>query len=254
VIKFLLTGNKMKKLTVLFALFLFVGASAYASDYNFDNFYNNANKQNLPEFAKDMGGLLGSGAFSTGRILGWGGFQLSARGAVMPHTADKDTALGSKDDAKPIVMPWIQGEIGLPFRLDGFIRASSWDGLTIAGGGLKWAIVRPTDSLYSLQPMIVVMGQSGVHKDFSLTQYSADFVVSLKLPYVVPYIGGGVDRTKLTAQNAADASIVGCKETEITPRGTLGVNVKLPSYMDLSVAANYAHYGVGGEASFGVRF
>lgn len=243
----------MKKFTFIFA-FIIAACALNATEYNWDSFYNNVSRENLPYFTKDIGGLLGSGAATTGRILGWGGFQLSARAAVMPKPSDKNTALGNTDDSKAIVMPWIQGEIGLPFRLDGFIRASSWDGLTIAGGGLKWGIVRPTDSLYSIQPMIVVMAQSGVHKDFSLTEYSADLVLALKLPYVTPYIGGGVDHTKVTVQSAADSSLVGVKETATTARGTAGLNFKLPAYMDLSLAANYASYGVGAEASFGVRF
>ncbi len=245
----------MRKFLFIFTFILCTGALNASQEYKFDNFSQNVTKENLPYFTKDIGGLLGSGTFTTGRILGWGGFQLSARGAVMPKPSDKNTALGSKDDAKAIVMPWIQGEIGLPFRLDGFIRASSWDGLTIAGGGLKWAVTRPTDTLYSIQPMIVVLAQSGVHQDFSLTQYSADLVFSLKLPYVVPYIGGGVDHTKVTVQSATThPELIGVKETATTARGTAGLNIKLPAYMDLSVAANYANYGFGGEASFGVRF
>jgi len=244
----------MKRFITLFVFVLAFTTLNAGQDYKFDNFSTYVNKDNLPYFTKDIGGLLGSGTFTTGRILGWGGFQLSARGAVMPRPSDKNTALGSKDDATAIVMPWIQGEIGLPFRLDGFIRASSWDGLTIAGGGLKWAVTRPTDTLYSIQPMVVVMAQSGVHQDFSLTHYSANLVFSLKLPYVVPYIGGGVDYTKVTVQSAANTAMIGVKETAATGRGTLGLNFKLPSYMDLSVAANYANYGFGGEASFGVRF
>jgi hypothetical protein len=124
----------------------------------------------------------------------------------------------------------------------------------VAGGGLKWGIVRPMEILYTFQPMIVVLAESGVHKDFSLTHYSADFVLSFKLPYIVPYIGGGIDYSKFTVQNAADSSMIGQIAYSATPRGTAGINIKLPYYMDLSMAANYASYGVGAEASLGVRF
>ncbi|MDR0953356.1 MAG: hypothetical protein LBM71_04135 [Elusimicrobiota bacterium] len=236
-------------LTVFMALSLF----AFAENATFDNFSKNITAENLKPFTKDLGGLLGGSAFTTGRILGWGGFQLSARASLMPKPSEKNTALGQ--DAKAMVMPWVQGEIGLPFRIDGFIRASSWDGLTVAGGGLKWGITRPKEILYTFQPMLVVMAQSGVHKDFSLSHYSADFVLSFKLPYVVPYIGGGVDHTKVRVEGAdTDASLVGKTEATTTPRATAGVNIKLPAYMDLSMAANYANYGFGAEASLGVRF
>lgn len=241
----------MKRIICLL-VFMSTFVFAAASDYKFDNFAKNVNPENLPAFTKDIGGLLGSGTYTTGRILGWGGFQLSARAAVMPKPSDENTALGA--DTKAMVYPWIQGEIGLPFRLDGFIRASSWDGLTIAGGGLKWGITRPTEILYTFQPMIVVMAESGVHRDFSLTHYSANFVLSFKLPYIVPYIGGGVDHTKVTVESADMAEMVGRKESVTTPRATAGINIKLPAYVDLSVAANYANYGFGAEASLGVRF
>lgn len=242
----------MRKL--LFAA-LFAALSAapvWASDYKFDNFAANVSAENLEAFTKDMGGLLGSGTYSTGRILGWGGFLLSARGAVIPKPSDENTALGK--DSEVMYMPWIQGEIGLPFRIDGFIRATSWDGLTVAGGGLKWGITRPVDSLYSFQTMITVMAQSGVHRDFSITHYNANLVISFKMPVVTPYIGGGVDYTKLTVEGADDASLIGKREYTTTPRASAGLNFKLPAYMDLSLAANYANYGFGGEASLGVRF
>ena len=223
-----------------------------ASDYKFDNFSANITADNLEAFTKDMGGLLGSGTYSTGRILGRGGFLLSARAAVMPEPSEENTALGP--DPEVMYMPWIQGEIGLPFRLDGFIRATSWDGLTLAGGGLKWGITRPVDTLYSFQTMITVMAQSGVHKDFSLTHYNANLVISFKMPVVTPYIGGGVDYTKLTVEGADNAALIGMREYATTPRASAGLNFKLPAYIDLSVAANYANYGFGGEASLGVRF
>ncbi len=242
----------MKKLFCLF-VFAFCCTFAQAARLDYDNFSKFVDKENLKYFAEDMGGLLGSGTYTTGRILGWGGFQLSGRVAYMPKQSEKNTALGPEEGHQ--LFPWIQGEIGLPFRLDGFIRASSFGGLTIAGGGLKWGIVRPTEILYTFQPMIVVMAQSGVHKDFSLTQYNAEFVLSFKLPYVVPYIGGGVDSTKVTVESSDNhPDLVGYYETVITPRATFGLNFKLPLYMDLSVAGNYTSYGVGGEASFGVRF
>ena len=243
----------IKRFIIFIFAFVFACApAAYASEYSFNNFYNNVDVDNLKPFTKDLSGLLGAGTFTTGRILGWGGFMLSGRAAVMPGASDKNTAFGNEGSYK--IYPWIQGEIGLPFRLDGYIRASSYDGLTVSGGGIKWGVVRPMEILYTFQPMVLIAADSGVHKHFSLTHYSADFVVSWRLPYVIPYIGGGVDHAKLTVQNAQDSSLIGRTVHTTTPRGTLGLNFKLPSYMDLSLAANYANYGVGGEASLGVRF
>ena len=175
-------------------------------------------------------------------------------GVWVPRLNKNNTALGPRDDNKNLFMPLIQGEIGLPFRLDGFIRAISYDGLTLAGGGLKWGITRPRDENYTFQAMIVTLAQSGVYRDFSVSHYSGDLVVSFKTPYVTPYIGAGVDYMVLTVESAADASLLDKKSYSTTARGTAGLNFKLPNYMDMSIAANFASYGVGYEANFGVRF
>lgn len=241
----------MKKI-ILFLSFISCAFTLNARELDFDDFSTYATAQNVRHFAKDVSGLLGSSSYTTGRILGWGGFQLSAHNVYMFRPNKKDTAFGRDDAGK--FMPLIQGEIGLPFRLDSFIRATSWDGLTIAGGGLKWGIIKPTEILYSFQPMLVIMAQNGVHRDFSITQYSASLALSFKTPYVVPYIGGGVDYSKLTVESADDASLIGRREFVTTPKAVAGLNIKLPSYLDLSLAANYAYYGLGVEASLGVRF
>lgn len=240
----------IKKISLLILLFtptLVIGAS-------FSGFYDNVTAENLPYFAKDLAGMLGSSTYSTGRILGWGGFQLSAHGILIPTLNKNDTALGAREDNKNLFIPLIQGEIGLPFRLDGFIRAIAYNRLTLAGGGLKWGITRPRDEDYTFQTMLVAMAQAGVYKDFSLTHYSGNLVIAFKTPYVTPYIGGGVDYMIMTVEGAKDISLINKKTYTTTPRGTVGLNIKLPMYMDMSVAANFASYGVGYEANFGVRF
>ena len=239
---------KLKKLLFLTLLFSPTFALAISS---FDGFRTHVTADNLPYFSKDLAAMLGASSYSTGRILGWGGFQLSMHGVYVPKLNKKDTALGPVEENKNLFMPLIQGEIGLPFRLDGFIRAISYDGLTLAGGGLKWGITRPRDEDYTFQAMLVTLAQSGVYRDFSVSHYSGNLVIAFKTPYVTPYIGGGVDYMILTVESGALADK---KSYSTTARGTAGLNFKLPSYMDLSLAANFASYGVGYEANFGVRF
>ena len=239
----------IKKLLFLTLFFTPTFAMAISS---FNGFRDNVTADNLPYFSKDLAGMLGASSYTTGRILGWGGFQLSMHGIWVPKLNKKDTVLGS--DNKNLFTPLIQGEIGLPFRLDGFIRAISYDGLTLAGGGLKWGITRPRDEDYTFQAMLVTLAQAGVYRDFSVSHYSGNLVISFKTPYVTPYIGGGVDYMILTVESAADASLLDKKSYSTTARGAVGLNFKLPKYMDLSLAANFASYGVGYEANFGVRF
>lgn len=237
---------KFKKLLFLTLFLMPTFAMAISS---FDGFRTHITEENLPYFSKDLAAMLGASSYSTGRILGWGGFQLAMHGVCVPKLNKKDTALGN--DNKNLFMPLIQGEIGLPFRLDGFIRAISYDGLTLAGGGLKWGITRPRDEDYTFQAMLVTLAQSGVYRDFSVSHYSGNLVVAFKTPYVTPYVGGGVDYMILTVESGALADT---KSYSTTARGTAGLNFKLPNYMDLSLAANFASYGVGYEANFGVRF
>lgn len=225
-----------------------------------DDFSTHASQDNVRSFAKDLGGLIGSGTYTTGRVLGWGGFQIGPRGTmIFKMSKGKNettyTALGERDDVGAVFYPWLQADIGMPFRLDGFIRASSYQGMTIAGGGLRWGITSPNEMLGSLQPMLVVSAHSASARDFSASHYNASLVLSMKFKYFVPYIGGGIDYTNLHI-NQADLApeLAGTTQYVATARATAGLNFKLPSYLDLSMAANYAHYGLGAEASISVRF
>ena len=236
---------------------------AYAAK-TWDNFSANVTPQNVRAFTKDLGGLIGSGTYTTGRVLGWGGFQIGPRGSMIFKMSKGDgqdaqtrdhTALGDRNNVGTVFYPWLQADIGLPFRIDGFIRASSYEGMTIAGGGLRWGITRPSEMVGDFQPMLVVSAHSASARDFSATHYNASLVLSMKFKYFVPYIGGGVDYTTLHINEAQNYLFMeGSNEYAATARGTLGFNFKLPSYMDLSLAAHYAHYGLGGEASLTVRF
>ena len=235
-----------------------------AAHGHWDDFGDYVSQNNMRAFTKDLGGMIGSGTYTTGRILGWGGFQIGPRAGMLfkmsqaqgnTEAERNQTALGDRDEVGAMFNPWIQADIGMPFRIDGFIRASSFQGLTIAGGGLRWGITRPSEELGSLQPMLVLAAHSASAQDFSASHYNASLVLSMKFKYFVPYIGGGVDYTTLTAGNGvADVTVRNEREHAATARATAGFNFKLPSYMDLSLAANYAHYGMGAEASLSLRF
>ncbi len=253
----------MKKLICALAAVLLCATGASARNI-WDDFGANVTRDNVRAFTKDLGGLIGSGTYTTGRVLGWGGFQIGPRASMVfrmsqgngaDYATQQHTALGDRDEVGSVVYPWLQADIGMPFRIDGFIRASSYQGLTIAGGGLRWGITRPNEMLGSFQPMLVVAAHSASARDFSATHYNASLVLSMKFKYFVPYIGGGVDYTTLNINQAQlDPSMEGESEHAATARATAGFNFKLPSYMDLSLAANYAYYGLGAEASLTLRF
>ncbi len=252
----------MKKFLLLIGFMCCLSSVSVARTW--DNFSANVTPQNVHSFTKDLGGLIGSGTYTTGRVLGWGGFQIGPRGSMIfkmskGHGDDEQTrnqtAIGNRNDVGSVFYPWLQADIGLPFRIDGFIRASSYEGMTIAGGGLRWGITRPSETVGAFQPMLVVAAHSASARDFSASHFNASLVLSMKFKYFVPYIGGGVDYTTLHINDAVRApTLEGTNDYAATARGTVGFNFKLPSYMDLSLAAHYAHYGLGAEASFSVRF
>ena len=251
----------MKKLLFLLA-FVLLSTGSFARNI-WDDFSQNVTENNVRAFTKDLGGLIGSGTYTTGRVLGWGGFQIGPRGSMIfkmskgsgATSAEKNhTALGDRNKVGKVFYPWLQADIGLPFRIDGFIRASSYEGMTIAGGGLRWGITQPNEMMGSFQPMLVVAAHSASARDFAASHYNASLVLSMKFKYFVPYVGGGVDYTTLHVNSVAATELAGENEYAATARGTVGFNFKLPSYLDLSLAANYAHYGLGAEASLSVRF
>ena len=251
----------MKKIYV--AMFIFFCACSAQASNTWNDFGANVTRNNVHAFTRDLGGLIGSGTYTTGRVLGWGGFQIGPRGSMIfkmskgkgdTSTERNHTALGERDKVGTVFYPWLQADIGLPFRIDGFIRASSYQGMTIAGGGLRWGITQPNEMLGSLQPMLVVAAHSASARDFSASHYNASLVLSMKIKYFVPYIGGGVDYTTLHINSVATTALAGERDYATTARGTVGFNFKLPSYLDLSLAANYASYGLGAEASLSVRF
>lgn len=254
---------KIQKLFVALAVCVCCASGAFARN-TWEDFGANVTQNNVRAFTKDLGGLIGSGTYTTGRILGWGGFQIGPRGSMVfkmsqgngdTREEKQHTALGERDEVGEVFYPWLQADIGMPFRIDGFIRASSYQGLTIAGGGLRWGITRPSEVLGSFQPMLVVAAHSASARDFAASHYNASLVLSMKFKYFVPYVGGGVDYTTLDVNRAdLDDSLVGTREHAATARATAGFNFKLPSYMDLSLAANYAYYGLGAEASLSLRF
>ncbi|WP_424244475.1 hypothetical protein Dip510_001724 [Elusimicrobium posterum] len=242
------------KRTILFIIFaVFFAGVTFASDGSFKDFEQNVTKDNLKYFARDLGGLLGGATSTTGRVLGWGGFQVGPRASAWFEPHEKNTALGDPKDVGMKFMPWIQADIGFPWRIDGFIRAGSYDGLTAAGGGFRWGIFRPTQTMYAFQTLIVLSADAAVAESFSAAHYQASIVLSMTMKHFTPYISGGVDCTKVTVQDVR-SSLNGEYEVVYTPRGSVGINFKLPYYLDLSLAGNWASYGPGAEASFSLRF
>ncbi|HVE11902.1 MAG TPA: hypothetical protein VNI01_00790, partial [Elusimicrobiota bacterium] len=132
------------KMTKLAVIIMFFSSAARASD-QFGGFQEFVDRGSLKPFTRDLGSILGAASFHSGRSLGLTGFDIGARGGLQFKPSRGDTVLTGRG-VKAFGLPWVQAEIGLPFSLDGFIRGISYQGLTIAGGGLRYSILKSADT------------------------------------------------------------------------------------------------------------
>jgi len=241
---------------MLAAVLLLCAAPALATVDEFGGFAENWDSGSLKPFTRDLGGILGSSTFHSGRSLGFSGFDIGASYAAQFYPSKGDTILRG-NNVKSFGLPWVQADIGLPFKIDGFIRGISYQGLTVAGGGLRYGLYAPSDKPWTPQVLVSVVGDSVVHQDFSASHFGADLVASMGSASVTPFLGAGFDRTRLVAEVASvsnPADQAGTSATTLESRFTAGVRVKPFQFTYLDAAFNYMHGQSGAEAGLGVRF
>jgi len=240
---------------ILFAAaFLFLCSAARASSDQYGGFEQYADAGSLKPFSRDLGGILGAATFHSGRPLGFSGFDVGARFGGQFYPSKGDNIL-RKRGVRVFGLPWVQAEIGLPFKLDGFIRGISYQGLTIAGGGVRWGIYSASDKPWAPQLLASAVGHSVVHKDFSASHFGAHLVCSSGTPLFAPFIGAGFDRTRLVVRSSTlDPSLNGREVTTFEGRYSAGVRLKPYHFTYLSLAYTLAHGQSGAEAGAGVRF
>jgi hypothetical protein len=234
------------------ALALGLGAST-ASAGQFDGFAAHADAGSLGHFTRDLGAVLGAGTFHGARSLGFSGFDIGGRvgGQFNPS---KGNRIMRNNGVKLFGLPWVQAEIGLPFKLDGFIRGVSFQNLTIAGGGARYGIYSASDKPWAPHLLATVVGHSVVHPDFSASHFGASVVASAGIPAFSPYAGVGFDRTRLVARQAVDPAVRGRTAQTMTGRYTLGARFRFAQFGYLNLAAFMSEARPGAEAGLGVRF
>jgi len=229
-------------------------APALAAVDEFGGFAQNADTGSLKPFTRDLGGILGSSTFHSGRSLGFSGFDVGASYAAQFYPSKGDTIL-LNNGVRSFGLPWVQAEIGLPFKIDGFIRGISYEGLTVSGGGLRYGLYSPSDKPWTPQVLISAVGDSVVHENFSASHFGADLVASMGNAVATPFIGAGFDRTRLEARGSVlDPGLNGTAATTFESRFTAGVRVKPYQFTYLDFAYNFMHGQSGAEAGLGVRF
>jgi hypothetical protein len=241
----------------LLALML-CAAAARADQYG--GFEQYADSGALKPFARDLGGVLGAATFQGGRSLGFSGFDVGIKGGSQFLPEKEDRILRSRG-VKAFGLPWVQAEVGMFYSIDGFVRGMSFEGLTIAGGGLRYGILKVSDVPWAPQLLLSGVAHSVVHQHFSASHVGGSLVFSMGTSRFVPYAGVGVDRTRLVVRSSrADPLLNGSMVTTVGSRFTAGMRLKpwKPSgklgFVYVNVAGILVHGQPGAETGFGVRF
>ena len=242
----------MKKSIWLLLAVCLQATAAYADQWG--GFAANADSGSLKPFARDLGGLLGSAAFHSGRSLGLAGWDIGVQGGVGLQP-DKNDRIMRNNGVSSFGTPWVQAEIGLPFSIDGFIRGISFQGLTVAGGGIRWSVLKTPDKEWTPQLLVVGSAHSAVAQDFQATHYGGNLVLSAGTQTITPYIGGGVDSTSLLARvSRLDPTQNGRKVTVLESRFTAGLQYKPWQFFYIHGAYTHLHGRPGCEGGLGLRF
>ncbi|HBL15528.1 MAG TPA: hypothetical protein DD417_01845 [Elusimicrobia bacterium] len=244
------------KILIISSLFInAVIAPAWAED-QFGGFKQYVDGESLKPFTRDLGSVLGSATFHSGRPLGFSGFDVGARGGLRlkPH---KDNKVLRDRGVKAFGLPWVQAEIGLPFRLDGYIRGISFQGLTIAGGGLRWSIRRAVDKPRVPQFLLAWSGHSVTHRDFTASHFGLNLISSITMGWMTPYFGVGADRTTVVVRCIPDRNpnLEGASTTTTEPRFTAGFSIRPKTYIYLHAAFTTTDdWNNGFSSGIGIRF
>lgn len=236
------------------AAVLAAAGPAFADEWG--GFAANADSGSLKPFARDLGGVLGSATFHTGRSLGISGWDLGVQGGAQLQP-DKNDRILRDHGVSTFGFPWAQASVGLPFNIDAFVRGISFQGLTVAGGGLRWnpSLFKATDKPWTPQVMLVGSAHSAVAQDFHATHFGGNIVVSIGSQVWTPYFGGGVDSTALFVHNSRrDPTQNGRKVTATDSRFTAGLQLKPWQFVYIHGAFVVVHGKSGVEGGLGLRF
>lgn len=217
-------------------------------------FQEYATQSSVKPFAKDLGGLLGSATYHQGRSLGFSGYDAGGRVGAQFSPEGGNTILRNKG-VRTFMLPWIQAEVGMPFRLDGFVRGMSYQGLTIVGGGLRYGLLKISDKPWSPQLLVSGVAHAVVHTYFSASHTGGSLVFSIGTPHFTPYVGGGFDRTVLVVRSSlADPTLNGDQIVALESRFSGGLQFRPWTFIYINAAYVYMHRHPGLEGGLGIRF
>ncbi|MCX5786226.1 MAG: hypothetical protein NTX59_11115 [Elusimicrobia bacterium] len=208
----------------------------------------------LKPFAEDFGGLLGGADFTTGRSLGFPGFDAGVAVTMQSKPNSKDLLLKNAK-VNAFGVPLAQISAGLPLiGANIAVRGITVSGLSIMGGGLRYPVFK-SGTLTKFIPDVSVSAFYDTidYKYFKGSHMSFDVSASLNIPIIKPFVGLGLDHTSLEVKGVPGFNGVTAK-TSFKPRYTAGIKFSPMPLLYVYGAYSSLHGNSGYQAGLGARF
>jgi hypothetical protein len=219
-----------------------------------DNFKENIADSLVKPFAADLGGLIGGADFSSGRTIGFPGFDIGAVGMTQTRPG-RDNVLLRTGKVKAFGLGMLQGSVALPFLdTDVVLRGVSYSNFSVIGGGLRRSIFR-SGTLTKFIPDVSVSAffDAVNFKYFTGRHLSADLAASFDLPFIKPFVGMGYDRTRVEIKGVS-AALDGMDAITSRPRYTAGARIVPFPFLYVFGAYTVLHERHGFNFGAGARF
>ncbi len=208
----------------------------------------------IKPFAQDFGGVLGANDFSSGRALGFPGFDIGLSMAVQTKPSPENLVLkNAKVDA--FGLPMINAAVGLPFTgLDVMARGFSYSGLSIAGGGLRYNIFKSGTLTKFMPDLSVSAFYDSINYDyFKGSHMSFNLAASFDFPIIKPFAGIGFDKTSLEVKDV-NPLVDGIDGSIAKTRYTAGARITVMPLVYIYGAYSSLHGRPAYNAGLGARF
>ena len=220
----------------------------------FDHFRDRAADELLKPFARDLGGLLGAAGLHPGRPLGFPGFEAGIMGAAQ-FRPNSDNRIFRDAGVKSFGLPMVHAGVGLPFKVDLMAHGMSAQGLKVGGAGVRYGLFK-SGLLTKFMPSVGVSAfyDKVDHDAFSADHYAFNASASWDLPIVAPFLGAGVDSTKVKVESSPVPGVTGLSKTATGSRFALGADLTPFPFMRLRGAYQLINKNPGAMAALLVKF
>jgi len=241
----------MKKSIISLCLVTVMSAGVMANPFSD---FKNATANTIKPFAADLGGLFGATDFNSGRSLGFPGFEAGVDAAIQAKPSSDNTILRTAK-VNAFGLPMAHVGAALPIiGADVMLRGVGYSGFSVVGGGLRYPVIH-SGTLTKFIPDVSVSAfyDSISYKYFTGSHMSFDAAASFDIPVIKPFVGVGIDRTKLEIKGVS-ALLNGTSGTISKPRFTLGVRLSPLPLVYVYGAYNMLHGQTGYTIGAGVKF